>query len=374
MRKKIVTLILSGAVITSLILVGCAPKAVTPEEPEVSPEEMAGPVTWRCDLLISTSHPDCIILAEACDWISKESGDRLVIELYPSKALGFEYGAVLRNLKDNAYECALCAPNAQQKDEPALSLTKYAEPCESNGQELALRQYLFPKMKELYAKWDIVLLAEQQQISTTMGWWTNVKGTCLADFKGKKIRIADVAMSNVYKDLGFSPQMVSLPDVYQALKTGVLDGAMTGYASGLAQHFDEVVKYFVRSHVIAGSWPMSFVVGKEAWDALPADIQEIVQRGIDAYVRKCHVFHLTEATHEANRLEMIGRGITILEIPEEERELIPYYTKIELKKYCEEKGGECLEVYKLMEPFLYPPEPPKELSSWIPEVPLLVEE
>lgn len=87
------------------------------------------------------------------------------------------------------------------------------------------------------------------------------------DVKGLKIRVMN---NQLYVDmiaaLGGNATPMAFGEVYQSLKTGVIDGAENNYASYESTNHYEVAKYYsVTEHLII---PECLCVSKDSWDAL----------------------------------------------------------------------------------------------------------
>jgi len=69
---------------------------------------------------------------------------------------------------------------------------------------------------------------------------------------------------------------MSFGEVYQALKTGVIDGAENNYPSYKETNHYEVAKFFSETeHLII---PECLCIAKKSWDALTPDLQAIVRK------------------------------------------------------------------------------------------------
>jgi tripartite ATP-independent transporter DctP family solute receptor len=102
------------------------------------------------------------------------------------------------------------------------------------------------------------------------------------DVKGLKIRVMD---NNLYvsmiEAMGGNATPMSFGEVYQSLKTGVIDGAENNYPSYAETNHYEVAKYYsTTDHLII---PECLCISKASWDALSPENQKIVkQAAIDA--------------------------------------------------------------------------------------------
>ncbi len=95
-----------------------------------------------------------------------------------------------------------------------------------------------------------------------------------ADFKGLKIRVMN---SPVYMDtletLGASAVGIPFPEVYNALQTGVIDGAEASLLVSSLMKFPEVTKHITRSEYALTE--VIIVVNRDYWESLSAADRKI---------------------------------------------------------------------------------------------------
>src|SRR4029077_5826751 len=99
----------------------------------------------------------------------------------------------------------------------------------------------------------------------------------LADLKGKKLRtFASQFQSEAFGRLGVTPVAMTLGDVLPALQQGAIDGAVAGTVIYSAMHYIDAAKF-----VTDIGQPVVFglaAVSKKWYDALPADLQQIIDK------------------------------------------------------------------------------------------------
>jgi TRAP-type C4-dicarboxylate transport system substrate-binding protein len=78
--------------------------------------------------------------------------------------------------------------------------------------------------------------------------------------------------------LGGTPISNILPEVYESLRTGVLDGYIGSYESVYAWSFYEVVKYCTAYPLLNGTHGM--FMNPDIFDSLPDDLQKILENVI----------------------------------------------------------------------------------------------
>ena len=97
----------------------------------------------------------------------------------------------------------------------------------------------------------------------------------MADLTGLKLRSHGFSARTV-KALGGTPVTMPMPETYQSLQMGVLDGAMYPLESNKGWKLGEVVKYCTLSLPVAYTSGLFVVMNKDKWKALPKDVQETI--------------------------------------------------------------------------------------------------
>jgi tripartite ATP-independent transporter DctP family solute receptor len=97
-----------------------------------------------------------------------------------------------------------------------------------------------------------------------------------ADLDGIKLRTPKGTWRvKMFQTYGANPTPMSFSDVFTALKTGVIDGQENPFAQIYSGKFQEVQKYLsLTGHVYT---PAYVLVGKDHWESLPADVQQILE-------------------------------------------------------------------------------------------------
>ena len=95
----------------------------------------------------------------------------------------------------------------------------------------------------------------------------------LADVKGKKVNVIAAYQRDVFKELGWIPVNVQIPELYEALSRGVIDAIFMATAANVPLKWHEIGKV----HLAIGvntivSAPLAF--NADSWNRLPADVQK----------------------------------------------------------------------------------------------------
>lgn len=103
-----------------------------------------------------------------------------------------------------------------------------------------------------------------------------------ADLEGMKVRVMNNQLYvDMVNDMGGNATPMAYGEVFQSLKTGVIDGAENNYPSFESSNHYEVAKYYsLTEHLIL---PECVCVSTTSWEALSPENQEIVrQAALDA--------------------------------------------------------------------------------------------
>ena len=102
----------------------------------------------------------------------------------------------------------------------------------------------------------------------------------LEEMSGVKIR-ATGQMAEVIKALGGVPVPLAMPDVYEAMKRGVLEGVTCDLSPLVAWRFVEVAKYTTAAWQLGTTYTFYFVISKRKWNKLD-DGQKKVMKEVAA--------------------------------------------------------------------------------------------
>ncbi|WP_029897034.1 TRAP transporter substrate-binding protein [Desulfohalovibrio reitneri] len=110
----------------------------------------------------------------------------------------------------------------------------------------------------------------------------------LADMKGLKLR-ATGNSARLVEALGGTPVAMSMPDSYQAIQKGVVDGGMYPVETNKGWNMAEVVDYMTESHPVAYTTTFFVVMNKARWQS----ISEKNRQAIEAINREWADKHAT---------------------------------------------------------------------------------
>ncbi len=129
-------------------------------------------------------------------------------------------------------------------------------------------------MEKTYGEAGLVLLMDFP--SGPVGdVWANKPIRTVADFEGLKTRATGLLNSNALKALGAAPLTLPFPELADALSRGTVDAVFTVTGWGLSVGLADVTEY---SNLwdVGSEYGNMLVANKESFDALPADLQQIL--------------------------------------------------------------------------------------------------
>jgi tripartite ATP-independent transporter DctP family solute receptor len=147
------------------------------------------------------------------------------------------------------------------------------------------------------------------------------------DMAGMKVRVMN---NDLYVDMvaqfGGNATPMAYSEVYQSLKTGVIDGAENNYPSfDSSNHYEVAKHYSITDHLII---PECVCIAKGSWDALTPEDQEIVRAAARASAdtqRK-----LWADQEKASRTKVEAAGVTVNEVEDKsafQAAMAPVYAK-----------------------------------------------
>src|SRR3981189_3240188 len=139
------------------------------------------------------------------------------------------------------------------------------------GSEVLWKLYeKFPSMQKEYGEIQPLLL----HTSSANLLVSKKPVKTLEDLKGMKLRVLGGPPTEMAKALGAVPTLIPMPDVYQSLDKGVVDGAAAPWEAVQGFRLYEVA----RNYTIAPFYVAYFSVcaNKQKWQSLPKDIRDAI--------------------------------------------------------------------------------------------------
>ena len=135
----------------------------------------------------------------------------------------------------------------------------------------------------------------------------------LKDMSGMKIRVSnDPIMNGLVEGLGSSPTVVAFGELYSALQTGVVDAAEQPIANYKANAFDEVANNLILDGHTLGA--VQVIITDEAWNGLTENQQKAITDASKIASDYCH--EIVEAAEQEVLDGLKAGGCNVVDVPD----------------------------------------------------------
>jgi TRAP-type transport system periplasmic protein len=208
--------------------------------------------------------------------VEKDSGGRIKAEIYPASQLGSTQRQA-EGVQFGEIQCLIVPPEFLVGIDERFEVLAAPDLVKSlaDGQRLVADPAVSNLMLGLGADKGLhgvaLLFVGQSSVVSRMPLRR------LADFRGKKIRVfASQFQTAAIQRLGATPKPMTLGEVLPALQDNAIDGAVASLSVVTTMHYWQAAKY-----VTEIDQPAIFGLGevsKKWYDALPTDLQQIVDK------------------------------------------------------------------------------------------------
>jgi tripartite ATP-independent transporter DctP family solute receptor len=237
--------------------------------------------TYKYANNLPLTHPMNARAKEMADAIRTESNGRFDLQIFPNNQLGSDTD-VLSQLRSGGVEFFTLSGLILSTLVPAASISgigfafnDYASVWKAMDGELGayIRAQIgkagIVPMDRIWDNGFRQITSSSKPIATP------------ADLKGFKIRVpVSPLWTSMFKALDSAPTSINFAEVYSALQTKIVDGQENPLAIIATAKLYEVQKYCsLSNHMWDGFW---FLANRRAWEKVPADLQAIVAKHINA--------------------------------------------------------------------------------------------
>jgi TRAP-type C4-dicarboxylate transport system substrate-binding protein len=107
----------------------------------------------------------------------------------------------------------------------------------------------------------------------------------LEDLKGMKIR-GTGRSGDIVKALTAVPMPIETPDLYEAIRRGVVDGAYLTMETYKGFKTGELLKYTTESWKLGSVYTFYIVMNKQKWNSLPPDVQKVFTETSNEFIEQ----------------------------------------------------------------------------------------
>jgi len=230
---------------------------------------------WKGWNIHVAGYPNTIALDKFVELLSQKSGGKMKLKMYHAGTLGSQPDAIeqvrMGGLEIANFSLGPVGPIVPEANVVSLPFI-FKDP-----------DHAFRVLEGKAGEMMNVGLAKKGLIS--LAWYDGgarsfynskkpIKTT--ADVTGLKVRVMNNDLySGMIKALGGNPSPMAFAEVYQSLKTGVVDGAENNWPSYESTGHYEVAKYYsISQHLII---PETLCINAAVWKKLSADDQKILK-------------------------------------------------------------------------------------------------
>lgn len=257
MTRKLLTALILAALFTTAGLTGAAKAGVTLTYSNFFPP----------------THIQSILAEQWCAEVEKRTGGEVKVEYYPGGTLTSAkdcYGGVVDGISD----VGLSVLAYSRGRFPVLAAVDLPLGYESGVAATKVANAVYDKFdpKEFGDTEVMYFHAHGPGLLHTKG--KAVKS--LGDLKGLKLR-ATGNSAKVVKALGGTPVAQSMPEAYQSIQKGVVDGGMYPVETNKGWKMAEVVDYCTESFSVAYTTTFFVVMNKDKWAAISGKNKQIIR-------------------------------------------------------------------------------------------------
>jgi TRAP-type mannitol/chloroaromatic compound transport system substrate-binding protein len=218
-----------------------------------------------------------IAVDNVAERVERASGGRLKIKVYSGGELvpAFEvFDAVSRGAVE-------CGHDASYYHKGKLDAAQFFTSIPFGLSGLEMNGWLYyggglELWRELYEPFNLVPFP-CGNTGVQMGGWFNKEINSVADLDGLKMRIPGLG-GEVLRRAGGTPITLPGSEIFTSLDTGAIDATeWVGPYNDVASGLHKAAKYYYHPGWQEPGPTLEFIVNREAWDALPADLQAIVE-------------------------------------------------------------------------------------------------
>lgn len=234
----------------------------------------AQPIKLTYSNFFPPSHIQSKLAQSWCDEIKKRTNGKVFVEYYPGQTLTKSkqvYDGVVSGISDVGL--ALFAYTRGRF--PVMEAVDLPLGYTSGVQATRV-------VNEVYKEFD------PKELSDTKVMYLHAHGAGLLhtngkavrtmeDFKGMKLR-GHGTSALVIQALGGTPVSLPMPELYQSLQKGIVQGAMYPIETNKGWRMAEVVEYLTMSSSIAYTSSFYVVMNKDKWNLIPPDLQKIISQ------------------------------------------------------------------------------------------------
>ena len=323
--KKIQCLLLVIVFLIGAVgLAGCG--SSTPPAPAASTAPAAAPITLKLGHFANTTHPGNLAAKQFAENVEKRTNGAIKIAIYPDNQLGSPPELLEQNIL-GAIDMSLGTQG---------SLDKYSKKFAVVMLPFIFRDYAhaYKVLDGPFVPWAAPDL-EKRGLVFLSNWdygFRNLTNNVRPiekpdDVKGLKLRTPpEIQLQAAMEALGGNVTKIAFPELFMAMKQGVVDGQENPLAVIYFNKYYEAQKYLAITNHVYNS--MVHVISKKTWDKLTPDQQKIIKEESKLAGETMRKQIQSEEKDLIKKLEAAGMKVTYPNQADFKAKMGPAYEKI----------------------------------------------
>jgi TRAP-type C4-dicarboxylate transport system substrate-binding protein len=257
------------------------------------------------------THPHSTLSKQWCDEVEKRTNGRVKVSFYPAGTLvsaNQTYDGVVKGIVEIGMSIMSYTPGRMPLSEVICLPLGF-----KNGYQATIMADAFYRKFRPKAYNDVKVFYLHAHGPGFFHSKTPINS--IEDLKGLRFK-SDANTSKVVAAAGGTPTTMPMLETYDALKRGLADGVLLPIETLKGWKFGEVCKYTYENPGNAYSNGFFIAMNKKAWESLPADIKQIIEKlNQEDFEKRAKLW---SALDEDGRAFAIKSGHTIVKASPEE--------------------------------------------------------
>jgi TRAP-type C4-dicarboxylate transport system substrate-binding protein len=211
--------------------------------------------------------------------VGEDSGGRIKVDIYPAMSLGGAPPQLIRQARDGVVDIIWTVNGYTPELFPRTEVFELPGVFTNNttATNLAMREMFDQWLAEEYEGLHVIVLHVHAGQGIQMA---EKLVRAPADLAGLKMRIPTRTGAWIIESLGATPVGMPVPDLPQALSTGVVDGALIPWEIIPALKIHEMTKYQIEgpNSERFGTTTFQISMNQGSWEKLPPEMQEVIAK------------------------------------------------------------------------------------------------
>jgi TRAP-type C4-dicarboxylate transport system substrate-binding protein len=219
------------------------------------------------------THIQSQLAEQWCAEVEKRTGGAVRVDYFPGGTLT-KAPEIYDGVTEGLCDIGMSAPGYTRGRFPVLSAVDLPLGYASGPAATAVANAVFEKFRP--AEFDAVEVMYFHAHGPGLLHTVKKPVATLEDLKGLKLR-ATGNSAKVVQALGATPVAMSMPDAYQAMQKGVVDGGLHPVETNKGWKMGEVVRFMTQSRAVAYTTAFYVVMNKARWAAIPPEAQAAIR-------------------------------------------------------------------------------------------------